>query len=104
MIGEFEFQIIATIIGLNHEAYGTPLKEKIELDFSRKVSYGAIYTTLSRLEKKGLIESKLGEATPKRGGRAKKSFLVTGDGQRKFEDRLNHIRKISIAIEGGLHA
>ena len=48
---------------------------------NRDVTIGALYTTLERLEKKGLVESKMGEATAERGGRAKKYFKVSAQGQ-----------------------
>ncbi|MFM1895802.1 MAG: hypothetical protein RLZZ385_876, partial [Pseudomonadota bacterium] len=45
------------------------------------ISIGAIYTTLDRLQAKGLVESRTGEATARRGGRAKKYYAVTGRGR-----------------------
>lgn len=81
MIGDFEYQVLSVIMGLRDDAYGTPIKAGIEKDFKRTVSYGALYTTLSRMEKKGFVTSKLGEATAVRGGRAKKLYAITGLGQ-----------------------
>jgi DNA-binding PadR family transcriptional regulator len=53
------------------------LHEQVERD----VAIGAIYSTLERLEKKGMVESYLGETTPERGGRPKRYFKVTGQGE-----------------------
>lgn len=47
----------------------------------REVSYGAVYTTLDRLEKKGYVSHALGESTPERGGRARKYFRVEREGR-----------------------
>ena len=52
------------------------LGDAIEDATGRSVSVGALYTTLARLEEKGLISSWMGEATAERGGRAKKSFKI----------------------------
>lgn len=49
------------------------LKEKV----GREVSIGALYSTAERLEKKGLLSSKKGEAASERGGKAKRYFSVT---------------------------
>jgi DNA-binding PadR family transcriptional regulator len=41
---------------------------------------GALYTTIDRLEAKGLLKTWMGEATPQRGGRAKRMLRVTSQG------------------------
>ena len=37
---------------------------------------GAVYMTLDRLEKKGLLSSRLSDPSPERGGRAKRCYTV----------------------------
>jgi DNA-binding PadR family transcriptional regulator len=44
---------------------------------------GSVYITLARLERNGLVSSKLGEATAERGGRAKTYFRITAKGLRE---------------------
>jgi DNA-binding PadR family transcriptional regulator len=44
------------------------------------VTRGALYTTLARLDEKGLLRSSLGDATPVRGGRPKRYYEVTPAG------------------------
>ena len=46
-------------------------------------SIGALYTTIDRLEAKGLVTSWMGDATPQRGGRAKRMVRVTPKGTRE---------------------
>jgi len=44
------------------------------------VTLGAIYVTLDRLEKKGLVTSRLGDPTPQRGGRPKRMYRIEAPG------------------------
>ena len=53
------------------------MRQEIESRIGREVSVGAIYTTLDRLETKGFVQSRSGEPTAERGGRAKRHFRVT---------------------------
>ena len=48
----------------------------------RDVAQGAVYVTLVRLEKKGLLRSRLSDPTPVRGGKAKRLFRITAGGRR----------------------
>lgn len=79
-LGEFEQMVLLSIIRLKQDAYGTTIRQTLAESIQRDVTIGALYTTLDRLEKKGLLTSKLGEATNERGGRAKKYFYVTANG------------------------
>jgi DNA-binding PadR family transcriptional regulator len=75
-IGEFEELVLIAIQSLREQAYGVRIGDAIEEATGRSVSVGALYTTLTRLEEKGLISSWMGEATAARGGRAKKYFRI----------------------------
>jgi PadR family transcriptional regulator PadR len=80
MLGEFEYLLITVAAGLGENAYGAAIREEIEATADRRCSMGALYTTIDRLERKGLLETWMGEATPQRGGRAKRMVRVTGRG------------------------
>ena len=80
-LGEFEQFLLLAILRLNDNAYGSTIRQLLAESINRDVTIGALYTTLERLEKKGLVESKMGEATAERGGRAKKYFKVSAQGQ-----------------------
>jgi PadR family transcriptional regulator PadR len=82
-IGGFELLVLSALIGLGDQAYGVPISEAIEESSGRDVAIGSVYITLERLERKGLVSSKLGEPTPERGGRAKTFFRITGKGLRE---------------------
>jgi len=80
-LGEFEHILLLALLRLGVEAYGTKVRKLLKELIDREVSIGALYATLERLEKKGLVESFVGEATPERGGRAKRYFKVTPNGE-----------------------
>lgn len=68
------------ILRLGGDAYGVRIHQEIEQRAKRRVSIGALYTTLERLENKGYVSSWVGDSTPERGGRAKKFFKVLAAG------------------------
>ncbi len=76
-IGEFEELVLLTICNLNKEAYGVAILNDIIERANRKLSIGALHSTLTRLEEKGYITSYLGEPTNERGGRRKRYFEPT---------------------------
>jgi DNA-binding PadR family transcriptional regulator len=83
MLGEFEYLLLSATARLADEAYGAAIRADVERVTGVPCSAGALYTTMDRLEAKGLIETWMGEATPVRGGRAKRMVRVTAKGARE---------------------
>jgi len=81
-LGEFEQIVLLAILRMGDDAYGVTIGREIQERTGREARAGALYTTLDRLEEKGLVSSTLGDPTPQRGGRAKRFFHVTGAGMR----------------------
>ncbi len=79
-LGEFEHMVLAAILRLGENAYGTAIIKEIEQGTGRQVPSGSLSVTLDRLETKGLLESSMGKADPKRGGRPKRFVSVTDAG------------------------
>lgn len=79
-LGEFEHLILLAVLRLDADAYGMRVRREISERTARDVTIGAVYATLDRLEEKGLLAAALSDPTPERGGRAKKSFRLTGAG------------------------
>lgn len=79
-LGEFEQVVLLAILRLGDGAYGVTIRQEIAARTGREPSPGALYTTLDRLEEKGLAGSRFGDPTPQRGGRAKRYFRVTRKG------------------------
>lgn len=84
-LGEFEEVVLLTVGVLYDQAYGVSIKEEIEERLKRSVSVGALQTALKRLEDKGYLSSREGEATEERAGRPKKYFQITALGKRAVE-------------------
>ena len=82
-LGGFELLVLLSLTRLGDEAYGVPIAEAIEESSGREVAQGSVYITLERLERKGLVSSRLGEPTAERGGRAKTYFHITAKGLRE---------------------
>src|SRR5271170_7707441 len=80
MLGEFEYLVLTAAVRLAEDAYGAAIRQEIESATGRRCSIGALYTTLDRLEKKGFLRTWMGEATPQRGGRAKRMVRVNAKG------------------------
>ena len=95
MIGEFEYFVLAAAAHCGDEAYGVSFRNMIEQTAGRPCSIGALYTTLDRLEAKGLIRTRLGEAIAERGGRAKRLVKLTAQGRRAGKEFESAIAKIS---------
>ena len=62
-MGEFEQIVLLALLRLENDAYGMDIRQEIEARTGRDVSYGAVYTTLDRLERKGYATHRMGEAT-----------------------------------------
>ncbi|HEY9049206.1 MAG TPA: helix-turn-helix transcriptional regulator [Ohtaekwangia sp.] len=84
-LGEFEEIVMLTVGILYNEAYGVSIKIEIETRLSRSVSVGALQTALKRLEDKGYLKSREGEATEDRAGRPKKYYQITALGKKAME-------------------
>ena len=85
-LGEFEEIVLLTVGVLDGTAYGVSVRKAIEERMSRKVTLSAVHSALHRLEKKGFVESKLGDATNERGGKRKRLFEVTNFGRSALEE------------------
>jgi DNA-binding PadR family transcriptional regulator len=103
-LGGFELLVLLALIRLGDEAYGVPISEAIEETSGKDVALGSVYITLDRLQRKGLVTSRLGEPTPERGGRAKTYFRVTPKGlreTRRAQQTLIGLWKGVPQLEGG---
>jgi PadR family transcriptional regulator, regulatory protein PadR len=98
MIGEFEYLLITAAARLGDDAYGAAIREEIATVTGRTCSIGALYTTLDRLEKKGLIKTWMGEATPQRGGRAKRMVKLTAKGVQAAKAFYDAVTRVSRGV------
>lgn len=75
-MGGFEEEVLRGLTAAQPVAYGLSVQRAIERDTGRRVSIGAVYTTLDRLEAKGFVTSEWGEPTSTRGGRRKRLYKI----------------------------
>ena len=103
MLGEFEYLLITAAAGLGDEGYGAAIRQEIETVTGRKCSIGALYTTIDRLETKGFLKTWMGDATPQRGGRAKRMVQVTPEGIRAARDFYETVARASRGASWAAH-
>jgi PadR family transcriptional regulator PadR len=98
-LGDFEQLVMLAVLRLDDEAYGTSIREELKSRAEREVSPGAIFTTLERLESRGLVTSRYGEPTAERGGRSKRFYKLTPDGRRALARALRTVRRMVQGLE-----
>ena len=96
-LGAFEQLILFSVLQLGGEAYGVSVRENIEERTRRTVSIGAIYTTLGRLEERGLVRSRM-ERPRGRTGRPRKYYTLSPEGARELRESYASIQSMA----GGL--
>lgn len=103
-LGEFEELVLLTIANLADEAYGVAILNDISERANRKLSIGALHSTLTRLEEKGYITSSMGTPTKERGGRRKRYFQLTDSAiaelhnMKQLRDELWSNAKINLSL------
>ena len=98
-LGQFEQLILTAILALKTDAYGVTIHAKVvELSEPKTVALGAVYVTLERLERKGLVTSWLSEPTAARGGRAKRCFTLSAAGEHTLRESAQTIRRLNNAL------
>jgi PadR family transcriptional regulator PadR len=93
-LGDFEQIVLLAILRLDDAAYGAAIRQEIAACTDRDPAPGALYTTLDRLEEKGLVTSAFGDPTPERGGRAKRYFHVSALGIRAVTNAQKTYRRL----------
>jgi PadR family transcriptional regulator, regulatory protein PadR len=98
-LGELEQLVLLAIARLGDDAYGVAIRREIAVRTRRDVSFGSVYTALTRLEGKGLLAFHLGNPTPERGGRRKKHYAISAAGRRALRRNLRAIRTMARGID-----
>ena len=98
-LGEFELLVLLALVRLGHDAYGVSVQREIASRCGRDASFAAVYTTLSRMESKGFVDSFHGAPTPERGGRSKKHFKLTATGRAMLQRNLRAIRSMTQGLD-----
>jgi len=99
-LGELEQLVLLAILQCGDEAYTVPIGERLARGSRRRLARGALYTSLDRLEAKGLVTSRLGEPLAVRGGRSRRYFAITAPGL----EALRHARAAFADLSRGLES
>ena len=101
-LGEFEQLVMFAVLRLDDGAYGATVREELRQRAGREVSPGALFTTLERLEARGLVTSRYGDPTPERGGRRKRFYRLTGEGRRALATSFAMVTRMARGLEAKL--
>ena len=102
VLGDLEQLVLLAVLRLNDTAYAVSVRTEILGRAGRDVSRGAIQVTLDRLERKGLLRSRLGEPTAERGGKAKRMFTMTSAGSKALQSALDGTRAMLEGLPAGV--
>jgi len=97
-LGEFEQLVLLALARLGDDAYGVTIRRTLAERAGRRASFGAIYSTLRRLEAKGLVRSRWGEPEAVRGGRAKKHVVITARGRTALKQAHSAIERMADGV------
>jgi len=98
-LGEFEQLVLLAILQLGPDAYGVGVGRRLEDDIGRGVSRGALYTTLDRLEDKGLVRWKLAAGGVDRGRLPRRIYSLSARGLASIRAAHGALRKMSRGLE-----
>lgn len=100
-LAEFELLVLLAALRLGpDEAYAVPIADEIEARAGRRVRRANVYTTLQRLESKGLVSTRLSDPRPERGGKSRRLVEVEPAGLEAVREATSGIR----AMLGGLES
>jgi DNA-binding PadR family transcriptional regulator len=102
VLGDFEQLVLLGVLQGGPDAYGVPIWRELETRTGRRVSLGAVYKTLDRLEAKGLVRSARGQPSPERGGRSKRVYQLTAAGLRLLRASLDALARMTDGLEAEL--
>lgn len=102
MLGELEQTVLLATLRLNGDGYGVSIQDAIRKATARDLTLGTIHKTLVRLEAKGYVDSRMGDASPRRGGRARRHYEVTPDGLKVLRASLRALRRMAAGLAVGL--
>jgi PadR family transcriptional regulator PadR len=98
-LGDFEQLVLFGVMRLGDEAYGANIRQEIHARSGRDVSINAVYTTLDRLEAKGLLRSWTGEPTAQRGGRRRKFYALRPAGITALRHAYQALRSMAEGLD-----
>ena len=99
-LGDFEHQVLLAILQLGGEAYSVPIVLELEERTRREVAQAAVFIVLQRMEKKGLVTSRMDDHAVEETGRVRRYFKPTELAMRRLKDS----RRALVRLWEGLDA
>jgi DNA-binding PadR family transcriptional regulator len=97
-LGEFEQLVLFAVLRLDEDASGVAIHDEILARTGRDVSPGAIYTTLGRLEERGLVRSVVVAAATSRVGRPRKHYELRPAGAKALREAYDTIQALAVGL------
>ncbi len=98
-LGQLEQLVLSAVVSLEDNAYGVSIHRKVEeLSAPKRISLGAIYVALDRLEDKGLLNSRLSEPTAERGGRSKRCYKIEASGEKALKESIRTAQRMARSV------
>ena len=103
-LGTLELVVLLSVSRLGGEAHGLAIRRDVSARTGHDYSVGAVYTTLQRLESKGLLSSRLSAPLAIRGGRSRRQFRLTATGTRAMRGAQQRARAVwaGLTLDPGL--
>lgn len=101
-LGELEQLLLLAILRLGPDAYGLSIARELETQAERRLSRGALYTSLDRLESKGLIRWRLEAGGPERQSLPKRVYTVLPRGVAALRSSQRILRRLWRGLDGVL--
>lgn len=98
LLGELEQLVLLAVLQLGADAYAVAVRDEIQRRTGLDLARGSVYVALDRLDRKGYVESRFGDPTPERGGKAKRFFRATAAGLRA----LSHAERAVARMRDGV--
>jgi DNA-binding PadR family transcriptional regulator len=102
-LGEFEQLLLLAILRLGSEAFAPDIARELEAKAERSVSRGHLYTSLDRLEDKGLLRWKVASGTAVRDGLPRRAYTVTPGGVAALRASRDVLQRMWRGLEGVLN-
>ena len=80
-LGTLQQLTMLAVTRLPGQAFGGAIQDELERVAGREVAVSTIYVTLTRLEDQGFVVSQKTEPDPGRGGKGKRFYALTPEGQ-----------------------
>jgi PadR family transcriptional regulator, regulatory protein PadR len=100
MLGKSEELVLMAAHKSGPKSTASEIYATLENVLGKTATFGAIFTTLDRLSKKGFLEYKLGDARADYGNKAPREYTITADGVRTLTESIAVTEKMRRSMPG----